>query len=136
MCYITFEAKHEKLEVNNMSFSFGLRDLLDPMKRLIMGVLLIALGIFCMIGKNWHLGDVACLPTEGNAFACVLMPRQFILLGHDGGKVDGYRGAIAGEEPEITRSIAREDAIHGMVVETVFLDQKVASLCVGAPILL
>ena len=56
MCYITFEAKHEKLEVNNMSFSFGLRDLLDPMKRLIMGVLLIALGIFCMIGKNWYQG--------------------------------------------------------------------------------
>lgn len=39
-----------------MSFSFGLRDLADPKKRLIMGVMFIALGVFCVIGKGWYNG--------------------------------------------------------------------------------
>ncbi len=37
-----------------MSFSFRLRDLADSKKRFVMGVLLIALGLFCMIGKDWY----------------------------------------------------------------------------------
>ncbi len=56
ICVILHWKQNIKTEEIYMSFSFGLRDLLDPMKRLIMGVLLIALGIFCMIGRNWYQG--------------------------------------------------------------------------------
>lgn len=67
MCYITHEAKHEITEEINMSFSFGLRDLADPMKRLVMGALLLALGIFCQIGKDWYQGVDRSTCTEVEA---------------------------------------------------------------------
>ncbi|MBE5944323.1 MAG: hypothetical protein E7258_05330 [Lachnospiraceae bacterium] len=55
-----------------MSFSFGLRDLAAPKKRMIMGVLLIALGLFCMIGKNWYQGmeRTDCVEVEATFDEC------------------------------------------------------------------
>ena len=50
-----------------MSFSFGLRDLADPMKRLVMGILLLALGVFCQIGKDWYQGVDRSTCTEVEA---------------------------------------------------------------------
>lgn len=49
-----------------MNFSIGVRDLANPWKRLIFGLLLIALGSFCVIGKNWYVGvDRAdCISVE------------------------------------------------------------------------
>lgn len=67
MCYITLEAKHENMEEVYMSFSFGLKDLVDPMKRLVMGILLLALGIFCQIGKDWYQGVERSTCTEVEA---------------------------------------------------------------------
>ena len=72
MCYIAVKIKRGKIEVCNMSFSFGLRDLADPKKRMIMGVLLIALGLFCMIGKNWYQGmeRTDCVEVEATFDEC------------------------------------------------------------------
>ena len=67
MCYIAVKIKRGKIEVCNMSFSFGLRDLADPMKRLVMGALLLALGIFCQIGKDWYQGVDRSTCTEVEA---------------------------------------------------------------------
>ncbi len=38
-----------------MSFSIGLRDLVNPWKRLAVGVLLIVFAIFCIVGKKWYI---------------------------------------------------------------------------------
>jgi len=72
MCYIAVKIKRGKIEVCNMSFSFGLRDLAAPKKRMIMGVLLIALGLFCMIGKNWYQGmeRTDCVEVEATFDEC------------------------------------------------------------------
>ncbi|MBQ8798840.1 MAG: hypothetical protein IJZ55_04670 [Lachnospiraceae bacterium] len=37
-----------------MEFSFDFRSLKDPKKRLLLGVLLLAVGIFCMVGLDWN----------------------------------------------------------------------------------
>ena len=62
----------KNMEDVNMSFSFGLRDLVDPRKRLIMAVLLMALGLFCWIGKDWYQGvdRSDCLVVEATFDDC------------------------------------------------------------------
>lgn len=62
-----FRNKNEKLEVIKMGFSFGLRDLVDPKKRFFMGLLLLALGLFCHIGKDWYQGVERSTCTEVEA---------------------------------------------------------------------
>lgn len=49
-----------------MNFSIGIRDLANPWKRLMLGVLLIVLASFCIIGKNWYMNvDRAdCISVE------------------------------------------------------------------------
>ena len=41
-----------------MYFSFDFKDLANPKKRLLLGILLIVLGVFCMMAKGWYI-DVA-----------------------------------------------------------------------------
>ncbi len=38
-----------------MYFSFDIKDLANPKKRLLLGLLLIVLAVFCIIGKNWYV---------------------------------------------------------------------------------
>jgi len=67
ICVILHTKQNIKTEEIYMSFSFGLRDLADPMKRLVMGALLLALGIFCQIGKDWYQGVDRSTCTEVEA---------------------------------------------------------------------
>ena len=72
ICVILHSKQNIKTEEIYMSFSFGLRDLADPMKRLVMGALLLALGIFCQIGKDWYQGvdRSTCTEVEATFYDC------------------------------------------------------------------